>query len=115
MPLDNSATATTATNSATYLVKRRLRILVRGGDATGSATACEASSVRPCGASGCSEMLIPTKLARRHGLVSRRSAGTTKVARDNAYPKLQGARPPFSPDWPAIGPSRPANSSGRDG
>src|SRR6185437_10868064 len=82
MPFDNSATPTTATNSATYLVKRRLRILVGCGAAAGAASAArEASSARPCGASGCSEMLIPAKLARRNPLVSCRNAERTKTNR----------------------------------
>src|SRR6185437_5349265 len=81
MPFDSSATPTTATNSATYLVNSRLRILAGCGAAAGAAAAAasrEASSVRPCGASGCSEMLIPAKLARRGVLVSCRNGRLTR-------------------------------------
>src|SRR5258708_6227820 len=67
---------TTATNSATYLVNSRLRILVPPGVATGAvATAGGAASVRPSGVSGWREMLIRPNLARRRGLVSCRGAG----------------------------------------
>src|SRR3954452_7355088 len=64
MPLDSSATATTATNSATYLVNSRLRIFL-AGDGTG--TACPAgdgASTRLSGVSGCAVMLIRFNLAR---------------------------------------------------
>src|ERR1700722_1678213 len=112
MPFDSSATPTTATNSATYLVNSRLRILVGDGSATGAVGASrEASSARPCGASGCSEMLIPAKLARRNRLVSCRRAKRLNE-RDLRLPP---AMPLFAPDQLAIVPGRPANSSGRDG
>src|SRR5215471_3964986 len=59
MPLESSAIATTATNSATYLVKSRLRILAPGrfGAATASA-AGEPASARPEGVAGSSEIVI---------------------------------------------------------
>src|ERR1700744_3580310 len=66
MPLDASATATTATKSATYLVNRRLRIFARfGATADASSAAAEAASVRPSGVSGCSEMLIGPQVSKK--------------------------------------------------
>ena len=58
MPLDSNATATTATNSATYFVNRRLRLLAPDGAAGDAPSTGEAASVLPSGVSGCSEMVI---------------------------------------------------------
>src|ERR1700710_1974022 len=75
MPLDSSATPTTATNSATYLANNRLRGFVPDGWACGgAATAGGAANVRPSGVSGWREILIRAKLARTWELVSCRSA-----------------------------------------
>src|SRR3954471_20680854 len=72
MPLDSSATPTTATNSATYLANSRLRVPEgRAGAAPGAA---DAASVRASGVSGWREMLIARNLARRRRLVSCRTA-----------------------------------------
>ena len=74
MPLDSNATATTATNSATYFVNSRLRVLVPDGAAGDAPSTGEAASVLPSGVSGCSEMVIEPNLARWHALVSCRTA-----------------------------------------
>src|ERR1700756_3017970 len=58
--------ATTATNSATYLVNSRLRIFplfVAATDA--SAAAAAAASVRPSGVSGWREMLIGPQFSKK--------------------------------------------------
>src|SRR3954453_368274 len=69
MPLDSSATATTATNSATYLVNSRLRMF-RVGGAGAAPIAGELASAWLSGVSGCSEMLISPNLARTAADVS---------------------------------------------
>src|ERR1700759_548668 len=66
MPLDANATATTATNSETYLVNRRLRIFPRFVAATdASAAVAAAASVRPSGVSGWREMLIGPQFSKK--------------------------------------------------
>src|SRR5581483_8326894 len=87
MPFESSATATTATNSATYLMNSRLLACPDGpafastaaaaGDAAiawPSERASDRASDRPWGVSGCREMVIGHLLARRAELVSCRNA-----------------------------------------
>src|SRR5690349_16531339 len=77
MPFESSATATTATNSATYLVKRRLRIRVPNAVAAGAPSDTgDPASVRPCGVSGWADRVIASLLTRRHALVSCRTAAS---------------------------------------
>src|SRR5579864_5352811 len=80
MPFESSATATTATNSATYLMNSRLLAcpaVAAAGDAAiawSSERASDRASDRPWGVSGCREMVIGHLLARRPELVSCRNA-----------------------------------------
>src|SRR5690242_11322242 len=75
MPFESSATATTATNSATYLVNRRLRIRAPNPLAAGAPSDTgDPASVRPCGVSGWADRVIASLLTRRHALVSCRTA-----------------------------------------
>src|ERR1700742_160421 len=64
IPLESSATPTTATNNATYLVNSRLRMSVLGRPASDTpAAAGDAASVGIFGVSGWREIVIPTNLA----------------------------------------------------
>src|ERR1700753_2121299 len=66
MPFDASAMATTATNSATYLVNSRLRIfLLFEATADASSAAATGASVRPSGVSGWREMLIGPQFSKK--------------------------------------------------
>src|ERR1700742_1864200 len=69
MPLDNSAAATTATNSATYLANSRLWIFVPEELPSGStpATGDAPAGARPWGAPGWRETLIQQSLAVKSG------------------------------------------------
>src|SRR6516225_8943927 len=74
-PFESSATPTTATNSATYLMNSRLLVLPAGAVFGAAAPATgDGASARPSVVSGSKEMVIPHLLARRHELVSCRSA-----------------------------------------
>src|SRR5260370_24625865 len=69
MPLDASATPTTATNRATYLANSRLRVFVPDEIALGAASAAGAvASVRPSGVSGWREVLISRRFSKKAGI-----------------------------------------------
>jgi hypothetical protein len=77
--LDKSATPTTATNSATYFVNSRLRVLAADEAVPKPALATgDPASVRPCGESGWREMLICSNLAATPAIVSCCRAGGLK-------------------------------------
>src|SRR6516164_11260764 len=66
MPLDSRAIPTTATNSATYFVNSRLRILPRDDAAAGAAGAITgAASVLPWGVSGWREIVIGPQFIKK--------------------------------------------------
>src|SRR5262249_8446856 len=92
---DASATATTATNSATYLVNRRLRILPRlGAAADAGSAAAEAASVRPSGVSGCSEMLIGPQLSKKVQACLLRQCGSHSITSSASASRVGGISNP---------------------